>query len=129
MVGWTNSAAAGPCTCVPNPPPREAGIKSAAVFEGAVADIAPWDTADYGQQVVSQAVTFDVTKVWKGPRVPQLRVFTIGAESTCGYPFKWGRQYLVYAALDEQGRLSVGQCSRTSLLEHAADDLKDLAAP
>jgi hypothetical protein len=44
------------------------------------------------------------------------------AVAVCGFPFRVGREYFVYARQD-YGRLTVSACSRTALLEEAGRDL------
>ena len=54
-----------------------------------------------GEQVISSAdpvtVEFDVIKVWKGPLRETLTVDTERSEISCGFEFKEGRRYVVYA--------------------------------
>ena len=42
-------------------------------------------------------VSFQVSEVWKGPQPVTLEVSTSRDGASCGYPFKEGQEYLVYA--------------------------------
>jgi hypothetical protein len=50
-------------------------------------------------------------------------VFTGLGDADCGYGFRLGGQYLVYAYRQKDGSLYTGICSRTRPLSEAADDL------
>lgn len=65
--------------------------------------------------------TFRVSESWKGPERATLEVKTPVAGMSCGYPFKEGQEYLVYAS---GGRdLEVSLCSETKPLSKAGADL------
>jgi hypothetical protein len=75
------------------------------------------------------AVRVDFTEVvaFRGIQASTVNVVTAGNSAACGYVFKQGERYLVYAsrAADRTG-LVTGICSRTRLLENAEDDLRFL---
>ena len=105
------------CSCIPPDPPLVAMDQSAAVFSGELVSI----DGDF-----AAILTFEVFRVWKGPVAETLVLMTrsLGA-GDCGYPFKAGRAYLVYA--DAGGDFFVvWLCSRTRSLEHAQEDLEVL---
>lgn len=62
-----------------------------------------------------------VSEVWKGPEQETLEVNTRDP-AFCGYPFKEGQEYLVYAQ-GGQDRLMVKNCGRTRPLSKAGADL------
>ena len=115
---------ASACTCTSASSNGQRGIESElssseAVFSGEVVGFekgssiaAPWPT---------EAVSFQVSQVWKGPERETLEVSTATQESACGYVFEEGREYLIYA----NGRqdLEVDLCSRTRPLSEAGADL------
>lgn len=112
------------CSCIPPALPKESLEKSTAVFAGKVVDI------DIPRGlVVSSAdpvkVTFDVSKVWKGPDYKTLVITTARDGATCGYSFTQGDEYIVYT-YGEGDKLSTGICSRTQLLANAQEDLEGL---
>ena len=92
---------------------------SEAVFSGEVVDFekgssnpAPWPT---------ETVSFRVSEVWKGSERETLEVSTPTQGSACGYAFKEGREYLVYAYGKQD--LETDGCSRTKPLSEAGADL------
>jgi hypothetical protein len=65
------------------------------------------------------------TKIWKGPDVEELTIFTKGG---CASEFEVGREYLVYA-IRIDGRLLTNVCMRTQNINDAAEDLNRLGQP
>jgi hypothetical protein len=101
---------------------KDALADSEAVFSGEVVKIdrpsgPGWNTADL------ETDTFRVSESWKGPEGSMLEVRTQVSGASCGYPFKEGQEYLVYAYEGEQG-LKVDGCGATSPLSKAGADLK-----
>ncbi|MGH2544037.1 MAG: hypothetical protein ACRDIB_14645 [Ardenticatenaceae bacterium] len=113
------------CSCAESFPPELAAGEAAAVFAGHVTHI-PSPPAG---GVISSAdlipITFEVTQVWKGPADPVLTVRTERNDSSCGYSFREGEAYIVYARLSN-GLLRTGACTRTALLADATEDLAAL---
>jgi len=114
------------CSCAPPGPPTDELAKSSAVFAGKVVAL----DVPTGL-VISSAdpvrVTFQVYTVWKGPVHNTLVVTTARGGASCGYEFKQGQEYLVYARGAETA-LAVSLCSRTRLLSAADEDLATLGA-
>jgi len=72
----------------------------------------------------SREVKFSVEESFKGLGSTEALVFTGWGGGDCGYPFRTGQQYLVYAYKDEKdGRLGTSICSRTRQLSEAKEDL------
>jgi len=119
-----NTAIVNACSCVQPAPPKESLEQSTAVFAGKVIDI---DVPS--GIIVSSAdpvkVTFEVSKIWKGPDYETLVLTTARDGASCGYGFKENEEYIVYA-YGEENKLSTGICSRTRLLANAQEDLQDL---
>ena len=65
--------------------------------------------------------TMRVSEVWKGPKQETLEVRTPVSGMSCGYPFKEGQKYLVYAYGKQD--LKVDLCSGTKPLSKAGADL------
>ena len=104
------------CYCVSPSSASEASAKSATVFAGRVVSI-----SDSGGSYVF--VVFDVSEVWKGSASQTAYLTTPrGGDSSCGFTFVKGEDYLVYSKNGSQ----VFLCSRTSLLSEAAIDLAEL---
>jgi hypothetical protein len=111
------------CTCAPSKGPAEDLGLAAAVFSGKVVEVRRHKGGDIFARV--EAV-FRVERAWKGVEAATVSVFTASHSATCGYGFKGGRTYLVYAYKDHEGRLSTGICLRTRRLKDAGEDLKVL---
>ncbi len=103
------------CECPPPPPPRQALEAETAVFDGTVARIA--QEAGAGS-VGSLAVTFVVHTQWKGVSRSPVTLRTLDSDTACGYRFRLGQRYLVYASgsVDD---LRTSTCSRTRLYDAA----------
>jgi hypothetical protein len=94
---------------------------SSAVFSGEVIDV------QKGGLPYSR-VTLRVSEVWKGPQRETMEVGTPTHEVSCGYPFKEGQEYLVYAYIGKQGSpprpgLKTDLCTVTTPLSKASADL------
>ncbi len=122
VVGAVAAPPAGACTCVPNPPPREAFQQADAVFVGEVIGI-----EEIGGEFPLRHVTLRVERPFKGVFVETVAVWTAQGEIGCGFPFEQGRRYLVYAHRAEDA-LHASFCSRTARLEDARADLDALDA-
>jgi hypothetical protein len=91
------------------------------VFLGTVLSIWPTPTLE-------KRVTLLVHKSWRGKGSEKVVVRTGLGGGDCGFRFKRGEKYLVYAYVHE-GRLSTHICSRTTNVVYAAFDLKILGTP
>lgn len=112
------------CTCLPSEnATKELGI-SAAVFSGKVLEVRR-NQQETGVFTRVEAV-IEVERIWKGVEKRTISVFTSNQSSACGYGFKKGESYLVYASKDAEGRLITSICSRTRRMKDAGDDLKEL---
>jgi hypothetical protein len=114
------------CTCAPSKGPAGDLELAAAVFSGKVVEIRRHKRSE--DIFASVEVVLRVERVWKGVGGTTVSVFTASHSASCGYGFKGGRTYLVYAHKDAEGRLSTGICSRTRRLKDAGEDLKELGA-
>jgi hypothetical protein len=105
---------------------KEALSDSAAVFSGEVLDVeqgAP--ITMFGIRLASSRVTLRVSEVWKGPKRETLEVSTPRDGMSCGYPFKEGQEYLVYAYGKEEP-FKVDLCNQTKPLSEAGANLQVL---
>jgi hypothetical protein len=91
--------------------------RSSAVFSGEVVDLK--------RGYLTNKVSFRVSEVWKGPESETLEVSTPRGGPACGYPFKEGQGYLVYA---EGKKMKVSFCGETTLLSNASADLEVLGS-
>lgn len=68
-------------------------------------------------------VVFAVEKSIRGAGGEKIEIHTNEDTAGCGYPFKEGERYFVYARRAENGKLRVSLCSPTVLLKDAEKDL------
>jgi hypothetical protein len=70
---------------------------------------------------------FEVEKYWKGANKKKIE---IGVYETVRYQanFQTGERYLIYAKANDEGKLSVGRCSRSRPADGAKEDLEKLGA-
>ncbi len=107
------------CSCAPAGPPAEALAEADAVFAGKVTAIKPLGHPPFRLSSADPVeVEFQVSRVWKGPRLETTVIETELSETSCGYEFKKGGTYIVYV---HDGR--TGLCTRTSPAWRAFQDL------
>jgi len=95
--------------------------KFKAVFSGQVLDI-----KQKGENELE--ILLSVKKSWKNASISQIKVSTVKPTfHSCGYDFKKGETYLVFARAYEDNELQVTICSRTKLLAEASLDLRVLS--
>jgi hypothetical protein len=113
------------CSCVVNPDVKTSLENHNAVFEGTVtAKKEPTKLFTYSS-ADPVTYTFKVNEVWKGKVAPSLTVTSAWSEASCGFEFKEGNRYLVYAR-DNGKTLEVSLCSRTAAYSSASGDLAEL---
>lgn len=133
------------CSCAELLSPEAGFERSAAVFEGTVISVnRPSQWRSIINQLISYlpfsgrnnlydwyntAVTIDVHRSWKGVEVEEINVFTGRGGGDCGYGFRPGDDYLVYAyeLYRSEGRLMTDICTNTKPITSAADDLTFLS--
>ncbi len=144
LMPWTRLLA---CSCVGGSTPCGAAGSSAAAFTGTVADIAdPPPTivtpaaptpqtrrSPAGRLAGSPAaplrplrtVRIRIGEVLSGvePSQKEIEILTGVGGGDCGYPFRTGADYVVYAYKNSDGNLETGICSRTRPLAQAASDV------
>lgn len=126
------------CSCASRGPACQAFWETAAVFDATVLNIEPArrDEAispDRTVQITEYMVKLDVRQSWKGVAAGLVEVVTSGEESSCGFDFKIGRRYLVFAHRRiSNGPFNVSLCSLTREFDgtgDAADFLASLTGP
>jgi len=114
------------CSCLPPSSPKVSLEEANAVFAGKVIDIdTPNGISIGGADPVR--VIFEVSEIWKGSDFKTVTITTARDSTSCGYPFRKGEEYIVYA-YSEGGELSTNLCSRTNLLANAKEDLEELGS-
>jgi len=120
--------AAQACDCGDPGPPCHAFENIPVVFVGLVSQLSelriPAGTAGRMDFYTNYLVRFDVEESFRGQQRKFIEVTTGFGGGDCGFPFRIGERYLVYAAdFPRIGRLYTGICSRTKALSEAAVDL------
>ncbi|WNG17359.1 hypothetical protein [Cystobacter fuscus] len=121
-LAWISEARA--CSCGREPDDRvafqQARARASTIFRGRVEDL---QRVGGEGRPLEHRVTFTVTETFKGKARAQRLVTTSVFGTACGYDFKMGVDYLVYAEGSESKGLSTHSCSRTRPADHAAVEL------
>lgn len=111
------------CSCA-EPPSVESELeRSKAVFSGKVLDIREKRSLN---GYTMKSVLFEVINTWKGIRQSQMIITTGQGGGDCGFDFKEGKEYLVYAKKSSMyGTKSLVSiiCDRTNELSSSKEDL------
>lgn len=110
------------CSCAPVKEHCEAYWTTAAIFRGRV-DAIQQDKGKLPPAMRGSTVTFTIVEPFTGVTGPTAAVWTPPAAAMCGYPFRVGREYMVYAHR-ERARLTTSRCSRTREAGTAGIDLE-----
>ena len=121
MAFWTLSGTGFACSCISLSPPRPEFARVDAVFSGYVTEI---DRTDEAYDVVR--VTVEVLTAWKGITGRRVMVHTGWSGAQCGYSFRVGESYLIYAYRSSDGTLRTNMCMRTRPLAGAEEDFRAL---
>lgn len=111
------------CSCVELPSVKEEYERSAAVFAGKVLEVKERQQIN-GQR--TKSVLFDVTTTWKGVSESQVFITTGFDGGDCGYEFKQGKEYIVYASQSSMyggNALVTTICDRTNEAASAKEDV------
>ncbi len=108
------------CTCPPPSSLAQTVAAADAVFMGKVISF------ELVPAQPERVARFEVMKVWKGRPLEVAEIFTAENEAACGYGFRVGETYLVYAYKDDSGKLHTHVCTRTWPASGAQADLKYL---
>jgi hypothetical protein len=107
------------CSCMSSGPVCQAFWNTAAVFDATVVGIERIGRDQLiGNRTIAvpeKLVTLDVRQAWKGAGVAPgpLQVLTAENGGACGFDFKPGHRYLVFATAGTDGGLRVSLCSAT----------------
>jgi protocatechuate 3,4-dioxygenase beta subunit len=108
------------CSCAPAGPPCQNYFQSDTVFIGTVRSIAAVPGADFRARM---RVEFEDVVASRGVQGTSVTTFTAEHEVSCGYPFKPGVRYVVYARKVTDQLVVTSICSRTRPLAEADDDV------
>lgn len=141
LVGPPADCPAPQCSCEPPGPVSAARAGDETIFEGhvlQVRDTTIWRT--YGPRLrherqVYRVATVAVQRVWNGAPPDTVRVMG-GSGPDCGFPFKNGEDYVIFAGQFEpngpaagSGLLEAHICSHTTESRKAAPIRAALGAP
>jgi hypothetical protein len=116
------------CLCPMNTPPCQGYWQSSAVFAGMVTQRTspnlPAEQNKRGSAFLTVRFAFSVVKAYRGDLENEVQVSSGLGGGDCGYPFRVGERYLVYAYVDpETKELSTSICTLTKPLVDAGKDL------
>ncbi len=123
-LGFPRAAAA--CSCLPSGPPCQTFFQADAVFIGTVREIAPIEGSGHHPQWPNLRVRLVVDRSLRGVEGKTVELMTQPSGGLCGYPFRVGEKYVVYAyrhKKDDAG-LWASRCSRTQPISEADEDLR-----
>lgn len=113
--------AASACSCVGDVPLCQSFWQADAVFSG---EVVSFEKLDSNQLFSRRVARIRVERAWRGNVQGTVEVTTGAGGGDCGYSFRSGRKYLVYASTTQDGKLTTGICSPTKLFDKAASDLE-----
>lgn len=116
------------CSCVGGAKPCEAYGDASAVFVGTVTFSKSINVKGAGYDTTQRLVRFHVDRPIRNVKDSDIEVQTAWGEAACGYGFRLGGQYLVYAYSNHDKALETSICTRTRPLSDAAEDLKYIDA-
>lgn len=93
------------------------------VFSGTVVGSTRIEVDRGSYQATERSVKFTVGQPFRGSTASEIEVRTGLGGGDCGYGFKTGESYMVYAYRASDGKLYTGICSRTRALSEAREDL------
>jgi len=124
------AARAEACSCFAGQPPCAAYGAASAVFVGTATDSRVREPKAKTREEVDWTpvvVKFAVLQPFLGVQGAEVEVATGRGGGDCGYQFRKGETYLVYASRGADGRqLLTGICSRTRPVSDASEDLEFL---
>ena len=113
------------CSCMMSGPPCQEYWRADVVFAGLVDEIANTPVRQTDEDAWrTLTVRFSVESAFRGLEGSRIEVRTGMGGGDCGYGFKKGVRYLVYAHRTKEGHLHASICSRTRPLTQAGEDLE-----
>jgi hypothetical protein len=111
------------CDCRGGITPCQEYFEASAVFVGVVtgSSRATLDQGDH--QFPQRLFQFRLEQAYRGIAGKEVSVITGMGNGDCGYDFRVGEKYLVYAFRTSDNKLSTSICTRTRLFSEAQEDL------
>jgi hypothetical protein len=130
LLGFLAPATTLACTCPQSPPgPCQSMQKGDVVFLGTVTKIENVPGAQPGASGNAIArYIFHIDELVAGPDAAEIGVFSGGDDGDCAYRFENGKQYLVFAQPETEGKLFTTLCSGTRPASEAHALLPQLRA-
>lgn len=127
VLGWLTvaSSVARACSCMAPGTPCESYGTANAVFVGTAVSVRELERPkpeDLDKWHYRRVFKFSVEQSYLGVDGTEIEIFTGVGGGDCGYQFKIGTRYLVYAH-SYQNRLSTSICTRTKSFASANEDL------
>ena len=122
LLAFTTQAVA--CQCAGTQRPCEAYGDASAIFVGTVTFSTTTTVKGADYEFEQRLVRLHVDRSLKNVTASDVEVMTGLGDSDCGYGFRLGGQYLVYAYADDKKVLSTSICTRTRPLTNANADLE-----
>ena len=112
------------CSCAGPQQPCEAYGDASAVFVGTVTFTTTTKVKETDFEFTKRLVRLHVDRPLRNVDTSDLEVMTGWGDADCGFPFRLGGQYLVYAYGGNGKTLQTSICTRTRLLSDATADLE-----
>ena len=112
------------CSCAGTRPPCEAYWDADAIFVGTVTFSTTTKMKEAAYESTKRLIRFHVDRPLRNVESGEVEVVTGFGDADCGYGFRLGGQYLVYAYSRGEKILSTSICTRTRPLSKATDDLE-----
>ena len=109
------------CTCVADVPLCQTFWHADAVFAGEVLSFEKIDPKQFFSRRIARV---RVERVWRGEVTGVVEVSTGAGGGDCGYSFRQGEKYTIYANKGPKGTFSTHICTPTKLLSKASADLE-----
>lgn len=113
--------AASACSCIAEIPLCQSFWQADAVFAG---EVLSFESVKPDQPFSRRVARIRVDRAWRGNVDGIVEVKTGAGGGDCGYSFRRGTKYVVYAYRTNDGSLTTGICSPTKPLDKAAADLE-----
>ena len=111
------------CTCGGAGAPCQAYWDASTVFVGTVTFSTTTKVKEYGYEVSKRLVRLHVDRPLRNMDAADVEIVTGLGDSDCGFGFRLGGQYLVYAYPNNDKTLETSICTRTRPLSEATADL------
>jgi hypothetical protein len=119
-----DTATACACSFEPNPPCKAYGTAEL-IMDATVLSVDNVNIEMSSGPPVKRRARLKINKIYKGTLATKAEIFTGDGRSDCGYSFKTGKRYLIYAS-EQDSKLVTYKCGRNSELSQASDDIEFL---